>query len=232
MPSDQVCCCPAGGVYCAKQYDHVKNILRCRMKTVAVIAVSLLLSGVLAGCGTASRAMQEKFDSGRMDVFDEVHNGDAISPDFSELTIRANIKTHTSGYYIFESKESPHGKEKYPFLINIDGQAVRWDVDGAKEIKPAYDSDGKTSRDPEAREGLKYILEKKVRLIAGTHKVFFGLPADKYFTEVEISLKKGETSTLEFKPIYRTKRIPSRIPTFLKGIYRYEVFLNGELLPK
>jgi hypothetical protein len=69
-------------------------------------------------------------------------------------------------------------------------------------------------------------------LTAGTHKVFFGLPEHNYSTEVEISLKEGETGTLEFKPIYRTKRIPARIPTFLKGIYRYAVFLNGELIQK
>lgn len=202
------------------------------MKTAAVIAVSLLFSGVLAGCGTASRAIQEKSESGRVDVFAEVENDGAIPPGLSELTIRANIKTHIEGYYILESKKSPHGKQKYPFLINIDGQAARWDVDGAEDIKPVYDTDGKTSRDPEAGEGLNYMLEKKVRLSAGKHTMFFGLPGDKYFTEAEISLKEGETNTLVFKPIYRTRRIPSRIPTFLKGIYRYEVFLNGELLPK
>jgi hypothetical protein len=45
---------------------------------------------------------------------------------------------------------------------------------------------------------------------------------------VVISLKEGEASTLEFKPIYRTKKIPMRIPTFLKGIDKYEVFLNDK----
>jgi hypothetical protein len=161
-------------------------------------------------------------------IFTEIRDGGPIPKGLAELTIRANIKTHIEGYYILESKESLHGKQKYPFLVNIDGQAERWEVDGIKDIKPAYEADGKTSLDPEAREGIKYFLEKKVRLHAGTHKVFFGLPEDNYSTEVEISLKEGETSILEFKPIYRTKKIPTRIPTFLTGIDKYEVFLNGK----
>ena len=149
---------------------------------------------------------------------------------FAELTIRANIKTHIEGYYILASKESLHGKEKYPFLLNIDGQAARWEVDGIRDAKSARDAEGRTSRDPEAREGFKYVLEKKLRLTAGTYRVCFGLPEDNDSTEVETSLKEGEASTLEFKPIHKTKRIPARITTFMKEIDKYEVFLNDKLL--
>lgn len=97
-----------------------------------------------------------------------------------------------------------------------------------KEKRPKFDKDGKTSRDPEEGEGMKYALDRKVRLPAGSHKVFFGLPEEKYFVEIEITLKEGDVSILEFKPVYRTKRIPTRIPTFLKGVNKYEMFLNGK----
>ncbi|TSA10475.1 MAG: hypothetical protein D4R73_05210 [Deltaproteobacteria bacterium] len=198
------------------------------MNRLLIFFVAVLTGLSLLGCGTTAKEIQARSQSEKADIFTEVKDGGTIPNGFAELTIKANIKTHIEGYYILESIESLHGKEKYPFLVNIDGQAARWEVDGIKDIKPAYDSDGKTSRDPEAREGFKYVLEKKLRLHAGTHKVFFGLPEDNYSTEVEISLKEGETNTLEFKPIYRTKRIPTRIPTFMKGIDKYEVFLNDK----
>ena len=89
-------------------------------------------------------------------------------------------------------------------------------------------ADGKTSCDPEARQGIKYILEKKVRLTAGTHSVLFSLPEDNYSTEVEISLPEGRTSIMEFRPVYKTKRFPKRMPTFMEGIDKYEVSLNGQ----
>lgn len=186
----------------------------------------IMLGLVFAGCGTAAKEIQARSQSEKTNVFTEVKDEGAILKGFAELTIKANIKTHLEGYYILESKESLHGKSKYPFLVNIDGQSARWEVDGIKDGKPAYDAEGKTSRDPEAREGFKYVLEKKIRLNAGSHRVFFGLPEDNYSTEVEISLKEGETGILEFTPIYRTKKIPTRIPTFMKGIDKYEVFLN------
>lgn len=196
------------------------------MKT-AVIGVTVLLFGAIIGCGTAARQIQMKSQGERSDVFSEIREGNIVPRGYADLNIRANIKTHLEGYYFGESKESLHGTPAYPFLINIDGQAIIWKVKGRKDSNPMHADDGKTSRDPEAGEGMKYVLEKKVRLQAGTHKVFFALPEDNYFMEVEISLVEGEVNALEFKPLYRTKRIPTRIPSYLKGIDRFEVFLNG-----
>jgi hypothetical protein len=188
-----------------------------------------MLTGLsLHGCGIAAREIQARSQSEKTDVFTEVRESESIPKGFADLIIKANIKMHVEGYYVLESKESLHGKQKYPFLVNIDSQATRWEVDGIKDVKPAYTADGKTSRDPEAGEGFKYVLEKKIRLHAGTYKVFFGLSEDNYSTEVEIALKEGEMSILEFNPIYKTKRIPTRIPTFMKGIDKYEMFLNGK----
>jgi hypothetical protein len=190
--------------------------------------MAILVGIILLGCGATAREIQRKSESIKTDIFTEIEDGEPLSKGFTELTIKANIKTHLEGYYIGESKESLHGKQGYQFLINIDGQAVAWKAEGVKDSKPKHDKDGKTSRDPEAGEGMKYTLDRHVRVRAGPHKVFFGLPEDNYFTEVEIVLSEGETYILEFKPLYRTKLIPTRIPTYLKGIDRYEVFLNGE----
>jgi len=198
------------------------------MNRLLILFAAILTGLSLLGCGTTAREIQARSQSEKADVFTEVKGNETVHRGFVELTIKANIKTHIEAYYILESKESLHGKDKYPFLLNIGGQAVRWEVDGIKDVKPAHDADGRTSREPEAGEGFRYVLEKKLRLHAGTHKVFFGLPEDNYSTELEISLKEGEMSILEFKSIYRTKRIPTRIPTFLKGIDKYEVFLNDK----
>lgn len=198
------------------------------MKSLTLYIGTVFLMISLLGCGTTAKDIKERSQSYRANVFTEVKGNEPIPMGFAELIIKANIKTHDEGYYVLESKESIHGKEKYPFLLNICGQASRWDVEGIKDIKPAYDADGKTSRDPEAGEGYKYVLEKKLRLAAGTHRVYFGLPEDKYATEFEVALKDGEAATLELRPVYRTKKIPTRIPSFMMGIDKYEVFLNNE----
>ncbi len=59
----------------------------------------------------------------RTDIFTEVEGTGTIPADYADVIIKANIKTHLEGYYILESKDL-HGKPGYPFLINIDGQAM------------------------------------------------------------------------------------------------------------
>jgi hypothetical protein len=186
-----------------------------------------IMSIVLIGCGATAKTIEQKMQNTRTDVFTEMKNDDAPAQGFVTLAIKATIKTNLEGYYLFESKDSMYGKPGYPFIINIDGQAAAWKVDGQKENLPLYDKDGKTSHDPDAGEGMKYILEKKIQLRAGTHKVFLGLPNDDYFKELEIMLQEGKTYTLEFKPIYKYKKQPTRIPTFKKGINEYEVCMNN-----
>ena len=183
---------------------------------------------ILIGCGAAAKEIRIKTQTERTDVFTEVKNTDALSQGFAVLTIKATIKTHLEGYYVLESKDSPHGKPGYLFLININGQAETWKVDGQKESLPLYDKDGKTILDPDAGEGIKYVLEKKIGLRAGTHKVFLGLPADDYFKEVEITLPEGKTYMLEFIPVYHYKTQPTRIPAFRRGIKEMEIYLNGK----
>ena len=198
------------------------------MQKVITSDVYGMMSIVLIGCGaTAKTIIEQKTQNARTDVFTEMKNDDAPAEGFVTLAIKATIKTPLEGYYLLESKDSMGGKPGYPFIINIDEQAAAWKVNGQKEILPSYDKDGKTSHDPEAGEGIKYVLEKKIQLRAGTHKVFFGLPNEDYFKELEILLQEGKTYKLEFKPIYKYKTQPTRIPAFKKGIKEYEAYLNN-----
>jgi hypothetical protein len=197
-------------------------------RITAYISVVLLLT-VLAGCGASAKMITAKSQSERADVFQEIVGGDAIPAGYAELIIKASIKTHLEGYHGDDSKDSAHGKDVYPFLINIDGQAVLWKVVGKNHELPLY-VDGKASRDPEAGNGMKYVLEKKVRIAAGTHKVFFGLPEEPCFTVTDITVTSGGTHVLEFKPKYWHKELPTHIPTFFKGINKYDVVLNGGLI--
>ncbi|MEN6489679.1 MAG: hypothetical protein ABFD66_12525 [Smithella sp.] len=198
-----------------------------RSMSVVFILLPLMILIVLTGCGTAAKEIQIRSQSNRLDVFTEINDASPPVQGFATLTIKASIKTHLARYYVLESRESIHGKQGYPFLINIDGQAETWTAEGKKDSLPLYDLDGKTSHNPEAGEGMKYVIEKKIRLRAGTHKIFLGLPADDYIKEVDITLKEGNAYMLEFKPIYKYKDYPTRIPTYLKGIKEYEVYLNN-----
>lgn len=196
------------------------------MRRIIMSVLAGIMSLLLIGCAGTSQVIHQSSQSQRMDVFTEIKNDAGPEQGFASLTIKATIKTHLEGYYVLESKESIHGKPGYPFVINIDGQAATWKVDGQKEILPRYDKDGKTSHNPDAGEGIKYVLEKKIQLRSGKHKVFFGLPADDYFKEVEVTLKEGDVPVFDFRPVYKYKTYPTRIHTFRKGINEFKVYLN------
>ena len=195
-------------------------------KLMAIITISI----TLASCGATTKEIARMSQSERTDAFTEAPAEGVVPAGFADLVMKASIKTPLEGYYVLESKKSMHGKPGYPFLVNIDGQAVLWKEDGQKETIPRYDENGKTSHDPDAGVGMKYNIEKKIRLADGQHKIFFGLPGELYYTEVKITLKEGDTAVLEFKPLYRYKTMPTRIPTFLRGIDSYETLLNGQII--
>jgi len=125
--------------------------------------------GLMAGCGATAKMITAKSQSERTDVFTEVADFGARPLGFTDLIVKANIKTHEAGYYIAGSGKSLHGKSGYPFVLNIDGQAAVWKAAGRKDVNPAHDEQGKTSKDPEARAGIKYTLEKKLRLRPDAH---------------------------------------------------------------
>ncbi len=191
------------------------------MKRITHYVLVVLLLSVLAGCGTAAMMVQAKSQSERTGVFQELPAAETIPDGFADLTIKANIKTHSEGHFAAESKDSAHGKEFYSFLVNIDGQAVLWKVKGEEHRLPRY-LEGKTSRDPEAGDGMRYVLDKRIRLAAGRHAVFFSLPEEQYHTTVDITVQSGKSYVLEFKPAYKYKILPTRIPSFLQGVSAYD----------
>jgi hypothetical protein len=195
------------------------------MRNFIYFVVMLTVMTVFAGCGATGKEIALMGQSEKTDIFTEVMSEGSVPAGYADVVIKASVKIPFSGYYPLESKRSVRGKTAYPFLMNIDGQAVLWQVEGQKHLLPEY-VDGKTSHDPDAGEGIKYVLEKRVRLAAGPHKVFLGLPDESYFVTADISVKNGGSYLLEFKPDYRYKTSPTRIPTFLKGIDKFDILFK------
>jgi hypothetical protein len=185
------------------------------MRRTAVLLVVSVAGVLLAGCVTTSQFMTARSQGARSDVFEEVGEKDTVSREYVLLEIRASIKTHVEGYYPIESKDSIHGKKGYSFVLNIDGQ---------EETIPIHFEKG--GRNPEGGTGVRYETRKKIRLAAGSHRVFFGLPAEDYYREFDVTLTAGRTYALTFVPVYK-QRIPNlqRIPgirRFTNGFDRYE----------
>ena len=196
------------------------------MQKLSIIVV-LLLGAAFCGCSEGKNIIREKALSERNDVFTEIQTEDLPAKGFSNLSIRAQIKTHVEGHYLFEAKDSLHGKPKYPFMFNIDGQMITWEEEGKKEDTPRSDKDGVSI--PDGGEGVRYVLERKIRLHAGPHKVFFALPNDNYYTEFQLVLNEGTQNMLDFHPIYwGFRRLRGH---FLHDIRYYEVLMNGKRLP-
>lgn len=201
--------------------------------------LSFITGIALIGCGATAKEIRAKSLSERADVFHEIKEEGMTPKGFVDVVIKASIKTHREGYYAFESKESLHGKPGYPFVLNIDGQAETWKVEGKKDNTPKYDDQGKAIPDSEAGEGVKYVLEKKIRVAAGSHRIFLGLPEDDYALETDLILKEGGPYVLEFKPVYKSERKHysirkaerfKRNETYLKGIKKFDLFLDGNPL--
>jgi len=188
------------------------------MRRTAVLLVVSVAGVLLAGCATTSQFMKARSQGARSDVFEEVGEKDTVPGEYALLEIRASVKTHVEGYYPIESKDSLHGKKGYPFVLNIDGQAVVWKVDGREETIPIHFEKG--GRNPEGGTGVRYEIRKKIRLAAGAHRVFFGLPAADYYREFDVTLKEGKSYTLAFEPVYKKQRRELR--RFLSGLDRLE----------
>jgi hypothetical protein len=193
------------------------------MNKISIILLSALLISLLSGCGSALKEINAKSLSTRSDVFVEIKNDEAIPSGYSDVIIKVSIKTPSTGYYLWESKDSFSGKPGFPFVFNIDGQAAVWKIDGQEEIASPYDEKGE--RTPDGGIGIRYILNKKIRLITGSHKLFLGVPGDEYAREFVIFVKDG-ISTLEFKPVYRGDH-QRTAPSFINGIHTFELFCDG-----
>lgn len=158
----------------------------------------------------------------RTDVFSEIKGKQPPPAGTVDLTIKASVKTPTHEHFLLESRTPPPAENGYLFELNIDGQEIVWKVEGVLEETPISDEKGRT---PEGGEGIRYILDKKIRLAPGAHHVVFGVPYDDYYTEVKMSLKEHEPHTLEFQPIYSAGR--RGYETYHRGISRTRVLLDG-----
>jgi hypothetical protein len=182
----------------------------------------VMLTFSFLGCGAASKEIQAKMISERTDVFREVQGeGGMPTQGSADVLIKAQVKTNLEGFYLLESRRSLHGKPKYPFLFNIDGQSVIWEATGQREHTSFYNGE------PDGGKGMRYLLEKRIRLAPGRHSVFFALPGDDYFKEFGITLKGNELTVLELKPIYK-RGGRNRRPHFLNGVRDFEIFRKGE----
>ena len=194
---------------------------RTKMLISVFICVALLIG--LAGCGGAVKQIAPESQNMRTDVFLEVEEQQPPPEGTVDLTIKASIKTPPEGFYPLEKRTPPQGKDGYPFELEIDGQEVVWGVEGKPEDTPRWDEKGE--RILEGGQGIRYVLDKKIRLRPGFHHVVFGLPQEDYYTEVKISLKTGEPHTLEFQPLYAMGWRGYR--DFYHGIKTYNVSLDG-----
>ncbi len=194
------------------------------MKKMVTWMTLMVLGLALVGCGVTAREIRAKSLSERTDVFSEIKEDERVPHGFAELVIRASVKSHLEGFYLLEP-QTLHGKPEYPFILNIDGQAVTWEVPGQVENSPKYDEKGR--KNPEGGKGMRYVLTKKLQLKPGLHKIFFALLGENKSVEVTVTLNENELSVLEFKPIYY--RYDGR-PTFERGVSRFEVLLNERLI--
>lgn len=194
------------------------------MMKATVCLAGLVVGSILAGCMTKHQFMDAKSRSARSDVFQEAGKKEALPEGYAHLEICASIKTHSKGYYPLEPRDSLHGEKGYPFVLNVDGQAVVWKVDGREETIPAYFEEG--GRNPEGGTGVRYAIDKKIRLAAGSHRLYFGFPAEGYYREFAVTVTEGRSYALTFEPVYKQK-IPGlrRIPdtrSFTNGLERFE----------
>jgi hypothetical protein len=184
--------------------------------------MAVLLAVALVGCATNAPLIKARSHSNRDGIFSEVTGQGTIPKGNTDLEIHASIKTRPEGYFLFEPRDSVQGKPGYPFVLNVDGQAIIWKVDGVEEITPRYlEDDG---RNPEGGTGIRYVLDRRIRLQPGTHRVFFGLPGEDCFREFDVTLKDGRWYVLRFTPVYKWRSFV-RSRHFIEGLSRLEMTL-------
>ncbi len=192
--------------------------MKIRIPAGALLPVVLIMIG-LGGCTGAPKPISAV--SPKDDVFTEVQGSSLPAEGSADLTVKASVKTPTPEHYLLESKPQPH-EGGFPFELHIDGQEIIWKVVGDRENTPVH---GPSGRLPDGGEGIRYVLERTVRLPAGPHHVIFGVPCDGYYAEVKIFLDEGTRHTIEFQPVYCMGR--RGYPTFFHGVSRTLVWLDG-----
>ncbi len=184
-------------------------------------AFTILAVLFAAGCAGARTEIMNRSQSERTDVFSEVSENAPPAKGLVDLTVKASVKTHVEGRYLIESSDTLHGALEYPFVLNIDGQAVTWIVSGKPERTPHSEKEGEHA---EGGDGVRYELQREIRLKPGAHTVFFALPGEDVSTEITVNLREGRHSVLEIVPVYRRYRYEG--PRFDRGVDRLETHLK------
>jgi hypothetical protein len=198
------------------------------MKEITLLLLIMALL-VISGCAKSPALIKASSTSVRSDVFQELKKGGPIPQGYADLRITSSLKTHKPGIYPFEKTKS-HGTTDYMLLLNIDGQAL--------QIKGAVSEENfepRTLRDPEAGDGIRYRLQKKVRLESGAHRLVVAIPNDGIAVEREINLVEGSNNSLVLEPLYGLvigKQRPGfyGVTSFYQGIKGFRVNLNGKTL--
>ena len=169
------------------------------MKNMMRVVLLVSLAVLLANCGAAQEQIRSQSVAEREGVFQEVATVEGPPAGFADVVLKASLKTHLSGEgTLLESGDSPHGGPFYSFVLNIDGQVATWKVPGQRENIPVL----RDRHSKEEGDGMKYGLEKRIRLRAGTHRIFFGVSEEDYSKTATVNLQEGKSYTLEFYPIY------------------------------
>lgn len=192
------------------------------MKKVMYSALVVALLILVANCGAAREQIRTQSLTEREGVFQEVATAEGPPAGFADVVLKATFKTHLSGEgTLLESGDSPHGGPVYRFVLNIDGQAVTWKVPGQRENIPVV----KDRHSQDEGDGMKYGLEKRIRLRAGTHRIFLGVSEEDFTKTVTVNLQEGKSYTLEFRPIY--PRYKWGHPAFRLGFLGFNAVFNN-----
>ena len=185
---------------------------------------ALLITLPFSGCAHVTREQIMKKGLERASIFEEINEKDKQLPEgYSELLIEASIKIPQKQFYLINPRPPRRENSQYPFVLNINGQGVLWQVKCALDDQRMHVYN---KRNPEGGRGLMCRLEKSIRLKSGSYKVYFGLPEEEFETEVSIFLTDRSSILLEFKPIYWQGG--DHHWTFWNGISNFDIFLNGK----
>lgn len=185
---------------------------------------ALLTTLAFFGCAHVTREQMMQKASEKASIFEEINEKDSQLPEgYSELLMKASIKIPQKQFYLINPRPPRRENSQYPFVLNINGQGVLWQVNCTLDEQRMYVYN---KRNPEGGVGLMCRLEKRIRLKSGSYKVYFGVPEEEFEIEVPIFLTDRFSSVLEFKPIYWRSGDNRRM--FWKGISNFDIFLNGK----
>ena len=155
---------------------------------------------MMTACASNARLLRAHAEGTKSGIFQEISDDTPVPAGYADIELSLSIKTHALGHYRLESGSSLHGKPGYPFILNIDGQAIIWKIDGTETTDPDRLAGG--AANPERGNGVRYLLAKKIRVPVGPHRVFFGLPGEDVVRDIEVDPKGSRIYSLNLVPSY------------------------------